>query len=131
MENGIMTQEQWLTLIGILTGLAIGILNFYNGSVRGKSIGMLEQGTYLESVNKSVDLANKRALEAEVRAISAEDRATALGKRMTSLEKSLSYRLTFDVVLGSNPMIEHVEIQHYPENRKVGRVYTGEEKRKN
>lgn len=96
-----MTPGEWITLI--LT-FGLGVFNFIRDTTRGKSMGMLERGNYLESVNKSVKLANERALEAE-------KRADDLEKRLGILESSLTYRLTFDVVLGAQPKLERVSIE--------------------
>lgn len=108
-----------VAVLGFLLSFALGLFNWYNGSQRNKSMGMLERGSYLKTINESVDLANKRALDAEKRAISAEIRADALEKRISDLEGLLSYKLTFDVLLGANPKVEHVTIEHYPERRNA------------
>lgn len=125
-----MNLEGWLTFIGILLTFLLGALNFYNGSIRGKSIGMLERGQYLESVNKSVELANDRALKAEQRASDAEERANKLEDRIIALERKLSYRITFDVLLGSNPSIAQADIRHYPDRRVFNMEYEGKDRRK-
>jgi len=124
-----MSVESIATFIGIFATFALGILNYYNNSARGKSMGMLERGQYLESVNKSIALANDRALQAENRASEAENRAGELETRIGALEKKLSYRITFDVVLGSNPIIEKVDIRHYPERRSLIMPYDGKDRR--
>lgn len=117
-----MSVEQWFTLIGILTGVGLGLLNWLNGSSRNKSIGMLEQSQAIQNLNTSVDLANSRALAAEKRAAESERRAHDLETRLAILEcdvhEKMTYRIVFDVVLGSNPVIERTDIKHTPERRK-------------
>ncbi len=101
-----MTSGEWITLIGLLLTFGLGIFNFIREVARGKSLGMMERGTYLESVNKSVKLANDRALEAE-------KRAGELEKRLIVLESHQNYRITFDVLLGSEPKVERVDIERF------------------
>lgn len=101
-----MTPGEWITLIGLLLTFGLGVFNFVRDTTRGRSIGMLERGNYLESVNKSVKLANDRALEAE-------KRADDLEKRLGILESNLTYRLTFDVLLGAQPKVERVSIERF------------------
>ena len=55
-------------------------------------------------MNESVALANTRALDAEARASSLEE-------RLAILEKSLGYRITFEVVLGTDPKVNQVQIE--------------------
>jgi hypothetical protein len=103
---------EWISFIGLAITLGLGLMNYYNLKSRGQSMGMLERGQYLKSVNEAVDLANSRALAAEQRVATLED-------KLTHLEGTLSYRLTFDVVLGEMPLIEKVSIEHYPDRRQV------------
>lgn len=124
-----MSYENWITVLGFVLTFGLGIFNLLSGMKRNTSIGMLERGNYLKTVNESVELANKRALDAETRAIAAEHRADELLKRIEDLESRLSYRLTFDVVLGSNPVIEHVEIDHFSNRRKKAENFGGKERR--
>jgi hypothetical protein len=126
-------------LIGFIITLIIAIWNVRNNRLRTSSQNLLEGGQYLETVNKSIELANKRALDAELRANEAdarleqvikesEAREAVLEARLTTLEKSLSYRLVFDVMLGQNPSVEKVEIKHFPE-RRADSPYKGKERR--
>jgi hypothetical protein len=113
-----MTGADILQLIGLITALLIGIWNMSNSKTRAKSLGTLESGQYLESVNRSIELANNRALAAEERAARAEKVSEDLEKRIESLEDLLSYRLTFDVTLGTNPSVQNVEIKHFTDRRE-------------
>lgn len=116
-------------IIGLLTALFLGVWNVRIARDKTSSTSMVERGEYLISVNKSVQLANDRALAAEQRAVASEDREDALEERITRLEESLSYRLTFDVVLGSNPSVQKVEIRHFPERRAKATPSNGIERR--
>lgn len=124
-----MSYENWITLLGFVLTFGLGVFNWISGMKRNNSIGMLERGNYLKSVNESVSLANQRAPDAESRAFKAEKRADELEQRIEDLEGRLSYRLTFDVVLGSKPTVEHVEIDHYPNRRKKEMAFGGKDRR--
>lgn len=122
MENGAVNMEQLLTLIGILTGLALGVLNWTNAKKRGDSANVLEQSQAIQNLNTSIELANERALKAEQRALAAESVAEQLEKRILVLEsefkEKMSYRLIFDVILGSSPVIQKSDISPLFERRK-------------
>lgn len=119
-------------LVGVATALLLGIWNIRIARDKTSSTSMVERGEYMMSMNKSVTLANDRALSAEERALASEAREDALEKRITRLEESLSYRLTFDVILGSNPSVQKVEISHFPERRAESTPSKGtENERKN
>jgi len=119
---------------GLIIAMITVAWNIANGKNRSNSIGMLERGQYLESVNKSIELANNRALVAEQRALKAEEDVEKsreeteriereLEERLSILERNSSYRMIFDVILGASPRVENVEITHFKERRvkDVGR----------
>lgn len=115
-------------ILGLIVSVVVVMWNIYNGRIRANSMGMLERGQYLESINKSIEIANTRALAGEQRAIAAEARVEAiqaqaekreqeLEDRICILENNSSYRITFDVDLKSDPKVEHVEIKRFREER--------------
>ena len=113
-----MSTAEIVQLLGVAIALIIGIWNMKYNNKRANSQGVLETGQSLLALNQSVELANKRALLAEEKTNVAEARADDLERRIGVLEDRLSYRLVFDVVLGDDPKVEHVQISHYPERRK-------------
>ena len=119
-----LTAEQWFTFIGIAVGVGMGLLNWYDKRFPRMRLSAIESGQVSESLNKSIELANKRALDAE-------ERAERLEKRMKNLEGNLSYRIIFDVKLGSSPKIEDANIRHYPDRRSMVVPYEGENRRHN
>ena len=117
-------------LFGFLASAVAIAWNIYNGKNRSTSLGMLEKGQYIESINKSIEIANTRALAGEQRAVAAEAtvenvrrnaeaREEELERRIAILERNSSYRMTFDVFFGEDPKIEHVEISRFRDERKV------------
>lgn len=121
-----------LTTLGTIIAILLGVYNSYNSKRLGDSTIQSGQSGTIKTLNESVELANKRALAAEERANSleevydkrawiAEQKAEELESRLSVLESALSYRITFDVTLGTKPKVEHVEIEHYPERRHEAR----------
>jgi len=98
-----MTSTDIVMVVGIAVTLLLGVVNFLGGRP-------LVNAQSFEAFNKSITLANNRALDAEQRAFAAENRVDELEKRIEAMEKRLSYRLTFDVILGSKPEVERAEI---------------------
>ena len=117
-----LTAEQWFTFIGVAVGVGMGLLNWYDKRFPRIRLSAMESGQVSESLNKSIDLANKRALDAE-------ERVERLEKKVKNFEGNLSYRIIFDVKLGSNPQIEDANIRHYPERRSLIMPYEGEDRR--
>jgi len=123
-----MSLADYAGITAFVIGVVSAVWNIMNGRIRSKSLNALESGQYLESVNKSIALANQRALDAEERAIKSENVAKKyreegeavekiLEERLSILEKGSSYRLIFDVTLGAEPRIEHSEIVRFQDIR--------------
>jgi hypothetical protein len=105
-----MTVFEVFTVIGIIGGLVLGTFNWYNGKRTIDQSAFLGSPINLKTQNEAIQLANDRAF-------AAEKRADSLEKRLAVLEARLSYKLTFDVILGTNPYLEHVSIEHYPSEK--------------
>lgn len=106
-----MTTET-LTLIGLVVTLVLGIINFISNMRRAKSLSEMEGSTSIETLNKAVMLANKRALEAEVKSAEVE-------ARLEILEGQMHYRITFDFKAGLKPAISDLVVTHVPVNRNA------------
>jgi hypothetical protein len=96
---------------GLVVALVVGFWNMRNNASLSVPVNM-------RNMNEAIKLANDRALDAEKRALAAEEAVSLLEKRTKLLESTMAYRLTFDVILGHDPKVERVEIQHFPERRK-------------
>jgi hypothetical protein len=107
-----MTLLDYFLAASSLVGIILGVFNYLDKR-QSNHLSAHESGaTTFKTENEGYLLANQRA---EV----AEKRADVLEARLTALENALSYRMTFDVTLGLDPIVEHVIIEHFPERRKV------------
>jgi hypothetical protein len=127
--------DQWLTFIGIMIALGMGVLNWYDKRFPRKLLNPLEIGQKNLFENQAVDLANKRALDAELRAEKAEEREIRLETLYNTLKdefeewkKLQNYKITFSAQLGTNPAILTSAIYH--DRREATLPYEGEDKRK-
>ena len=127
--------DQWLTFIGIMIALGMGVLNWYDKRFPRKNLTKLEKVQLSLTENQSIDLANKRALDAEIRADKAEEREIRLENLYNTLKeefeewrKSQNYKISFSAQLGTNPTILTSSIYH---DRRVDTIpYEGEDRRK-
>lgn len=117
-----MTAFEIFTVIGILGGIVLGAFNWYNGKRTVDQIAATGDTMNIKTQNEAIQLANDRAY-------AAEKRADALEKRLTVLEAKMSYKLTFDVLLGTDPSVEHVTIEHYLGSKLTKKSYTGIDRR--
>ena len=106
-----MTATDIVLGVGVGVSLLLGLLTFYGGRD-------LNQAQSVKAFNEAIKLANERAADAERRAFEAEKRVDELEILIDAIEKKLTYRLTFDVVLGASPSIEKSEIVHFVDRRK-------------
>lgn len=117
-----MSPEIIASLIGTMIVGIIGIFNLLTSNKRNSSLNTLDSSNNLKILNEAIALANTRALAAETAMDKAEkeanDKIFLLEQRVRVLESSLSYRLTFDVMLGTSPAINAAWIEHFVERRK-------------
>lgn len=106
----------WIGIIVATLAFILGILNLI---FRGPSMGMVERGQFFKSANEAIGLANTRALQAEKRVMELEQKLEKAEQRMILLENSMFYKISFYATLGDEPSVEHVEIIHYKDRRKV------------
>jgi hypothetical protein len=118
-----MSPEVIASLVGTMIVGLIGIFNLLTSNKRNSSLNTLDSSNNLKILNEAIQLANNRALAAEEKLDKAEkyanDKIFLLEQRVRVLESSLSYRLTFDVMLGTSPSVNGVRIEHFVERRKV------------
>ena len=126
--------DQWLTFIGIMIALGMGVLNWYDKRFPRKNLTKLEKVQLSLNENQSIDMANKRALDAEIRADKAEEREIRLENLYNTLKdefeawkKLQNYKITFSAQLGTNPSILTSSIYH--DRRVEARSFEGEDKR--
>jgi hypothetical protein len=105
-----MSPTEIILGVGVGVTLLLGLLNFYGSRDLG-------QAQSIKAFNEAIKLANDRAADAERRAFEAEKRVDELEVLIDKIEKKLTYRLTFDVVLGASPSIEKSEIVHFIDRR--------------
>ena len=122
-----LTAEQWFTLLGIIIALFMGGLNWYDRRVPRMNLTPLESGQVSESLNRAIELANKRAYDAEQRASRLEELYEALKIEFEDWINSQKYRITFDVTLGIDPKI--IETKIYHDRRKEDLPYMGTDRR--
>ena len=112
-----MTLDQIITYLSILSAIVLGLGNWYTLSKRNVSLETTDIASNSKILNEAVTLANQRALAAEKQYYKLQEEYDLLEKRILTLERSLSYRISFDVVLGTKPSIERSEIVHVLERR--------------
>jgi hypothetical protein len=127
--------DQWLTFIGIMIALGMGVLNWYDKRFPRKNLTKLEKVQLSLTENQSIDMANKRALDAEIRADKAEEREIRLENLYNTLKeefeewrKSQNYKISFSAQLGTNPTILSSSIYH--DRRVEAQPFEGEDRRK-
>ena len=120
--------EQWLTFIGLIIALGMGILNWYDKRSPRMLLTPLESGQVSESLNRAIELANKRAFEAEERAIRLEGLYESLKIEFEEWIQKQNYKITFNVTLGEDPKITSTSICH--DRRKINTPYEGPNRRK-
>ena len=127
--------DQWLTFIGIMIALGMGVLNWYDKRFPRKNLTQLEKVQLSLNENQSIDMANKRALDAEIRADKAEEREIRLENLYNTLKeefeewrKSQNYKISFSAQLGTNPTILSSSIYH--DRRVEAQPFEGEDRRK-
>jgi len=112
-----MSWDQYFTLIGVLTALVLGFLGWYDKRVPRRLLSPIEEGQVSESLNKAIELANKRALDAETRVAHIEELYNTLRVEYDELKESFDiwieqqiYDVTLEVSLGTTPKISSAQI---------------------
>jgi len=120
--------EQWLTFIGIVIALGMGILNWYDKRNPTERMTPLEESEREDNLNRAIALANKRALAAEQRAERIEGMYDSLKAEFEDWIQKQNYKIVFNVTLGTDPKISSTQIYH--DRRVMDSPYVGEDKRK-
>jgi hypothetical protein len=109
------TVINWAVLIA---GVVLAVYNFRNAATRNKFLNGLDKSDTIQKLNETLDLAADRNLKYEKQRSQDRDEIFLLEKRLAALESNLQYRLTFDVILGTDPSIEKANIKHLVERRE-------------
>jgi len=102
-----LSTGDYIQIGGLIVALLIGFWNMRHNLIASVPTNMV-------GLNTAIKLANDRAFEAEKRLDEAGRKIQTLEDRLDAYESNLSYHITFDVTLGTNPIIEKVGIIHVP-----------------
>ena len=105
----------WVVLIA---GVVLAVYNFRNASTRNKFLNGLDKSDTIQKLNETLDLAADRNLKYEKQRSQDREEIFLLEKRLQALESNLQYRLTFNVILGTDPSMEKASIKHLVERRE-------------
>lgn len=109
------TVINWAVLI---SGVVLAVYNLRNASTRNTFMNGVDKADTISKLNETLDVAAERNLKYEKQRKQDRDEIFLLEKRLAALESNLQYRLTFDVILGTDPSIEKANIKHLVERRE-------------
>lgn len=107
-----------LNWVGIVIAAVLAVYNYRNMATRNKFLNRLDSSDTIQKLNETLDLAVERNLKNEQQRTKDHEQIFLLEKRIQTLETNLQYRLTFDVILGTDPHIEKAGIKHLVERRE-------------
>ena len=117
-----MSWQEWGSILNwaaIIVGAIVAVYNYRSGATRNEFLNRLSSTDTIQKLNETLDLAVTSNLKYEKQRKSDRDEIFLLEKRLAALESNLQYRLTFDVILGTEPTIEKAVIHHLVERRET------------